>query len=161
MLFKTGGALDLMIGGDLEADPSRSQPAPGDLRLLVTMVKNQPIAMLYRAVVPGTTIRVPFSSPRRTVTIDRVEDVTNQVNLASKDGIFEVSIPLTTLGLKPAYEQVLRGDLGILRGNGFQTTQRVYWQKKATGLTADVPSEAMLTPHLWATWRFKAHESKP
>lgn len=48
------------------------------------------------------------------------------------------------------------GQVGILRGNGFQTTQRVYWQNKATGLTADVPGEAMLTPNLWGRWRFTA-----
>jgi hypothetical protein len=40
----------------------------------------------------------------------------------------------------------LRGDIGILRGNGFQTTQRVYWSNKAAGITADVPREAELTP---------------
>jgi hypothetical protein len=33
---------------------------------------------------------------------------------------------------------------------------RVYWSNKATGLTSDVPSEAMLTPQLWGTWQFVA-----
>ena len=45
--------------------------------------------------------------------------------------------------------QSLKGDIGVLRGNGFQTLQRVYWSNKATGITADVPSEAQLTPQLW------------
>ena len=34
----------------------------------------------------------------------------------------------------------------MLRGSGGQTTQRVYWSNKATAITADVPSEAELTP---------------
>ncbi|HEY0912064.1 MAG TPA: hypothetical protein VGD75_17725, partial [Bradyrhizobium sp.] len=40
--FKTGGALDLMIGSDSAASPSRNQPAPGDLRLLITLLKGKP-----------------------------------------------------------------------------------------------------------------------
>jgi hypothetical protein len=51
--------------------------------------------------------------------------------------------------LKPEPGQLLRGDIGILRGNGTETTARVYWSNKATGITSDVPSEAMLTPMLW------------
>ena len=47
-------------------------------------------------------------------------------------------------------------DLGVLRGSNFQTTQRVYWSNKATAITADVPSEAELTPKLWGKWRIIA-----
>jgi hypothetical protein len=34
--------------------------------------------------------------------------------------------------------------------------QRVYWSNKATGIPADVPSEAELTPQLWGRWEFVA-----
>ncbi len=68
---------------------------------------------------------------------------------------YEISIPLTALGLTAAEGQSIKGDIGILRGNGFQTLQRVYWNNKATGITADVPSEAELTPALWGKWVFK------
>jgi hypothetical protein len=154
-LFKTGGALDLMIGADANADEKRGQPAVGDSRLLVTFVKNKTVALLYRAVVPGTLEPVPFSSPWRTITLDRVEDVSAQVQLAGTNGDFEISIPLATLGLKPQPGQKLKGDLGILRGNGFQTVQRVYWSNKASGIVADVPSEAELTPSLWGRLEFR------
>jgi hypothetical protein len=96
---------------------------------------------------------VKFSSPWRTVTLDRVEDVTADVQLADNGaGHYEFSIPLKTLGV--AFEKVqpgtrLRGDLGVLRGNGSQTLQRVYWTNKATAIVSDVPSEAQLTPQLW------------
>jgi hypothetical protein len=50
----------------------------------------------------------------------------------------------------------LRGDIGVLRGDGDRTVQRAYWHNKATGLTSDVPSEAELTPQLWGRWEFRA-----
>ena len=153
-LFKTGGALDLMIGADAAADEKRGKPVAGDVRLLVTQVKGRTVATLYRAVVPGTADPVPFSSPWRTITLDRVEDVSAQVRLAGTNGNFELSIPLAVLDLKPQPGQRINGDLGILRGNGFQTVQRVYWANKASGITADVPSEAELTPRLWGRCEF-------
>ena len=164
MLFKTGGALDLMLGTDPSANPKRDKPVAGDLRLVVTMAKGKPMAALYRAVVPNSPNPVPFSSPWRTVMFDRVDDVSAEIQLAAggeKDpkakgdhGIFEMSIPLAVLGLKPEAGKSIKGDVGLLRGNGFQTMQRVYWQNKATGLISDVPGEAMLTPQLWGKLQF-------
>ena len=83
-LFKTGGALDLMIAANPNADPKRNQPIEGDMRLIITQVKGKTKALLYRAVVPGTKEAVPFSSPWRTITLDKVEDVSEQVQLAAK-----------------------------------------------------------------------------
>ncbi len=155
--FKTGGCLDLMIGADPRADAHRANPVPGDLRLLVTLVRDKPLALLYRAVVPGTKDPVPFSSPWRTITIDRVDDVSDQLQFAASEGNYELSIPLSVLSLKPVAGQVLQGDVGILRGNGFETLHRVYWSNKATAITSDVPSEAMLTPRLWGRWVLGGH----
>jgi hypothetical protein len=164
--FKTGGALDLMLGTDPKADRTAHRPVAGDLRLLVTRVSDKAgdktggkiLAILYRPVVPGTKQPVPFSSPWRTITLDEVKDVSDQVLLAGADGNFELSIPLAVLGLRPEDGQAIRGDLGVLRGNGFQTLQRVYWHNKATGITSDVPSEAELTPWLWGVLKFQAGE---
>jgi hypothetical protein len=154
--FKTGGALDLMIGTDPKANPKRSKPVAGDIRLLVYQVKGQTKALLYRAVVPGTRNPVPFSSPSQTITLDQVQDVSDQVQLFSANGNYAFSIPLKTLGLSPAAGQSVKADIGILRGNnGIQTNQRAYWSNKATGITSDVPSEAELTPELWGTWVFR------
>lgn len=154
--FKTGGCLDLMLAVNPAADPKRSNAAEGDLRLLVTLVKGKPKALLYRAVVPGVKDPVPFSSPWRTITLDRVDDVSADVQLAGAGGNYELSIPLATLGLKPTAGQSLKGDIGILRGNGAATTARVYWSNKATGITSDVPSEAALTPLLWGRLEIKS-----
>jgi hypothetical protein len=156
--FKTGGALDLMLGpgGERKGDA----PIAGDLRLLVTRIAGKPRALLYRAVVPGTKEPVKFSSPWRTITLDRVDDVTADVQLADDGaGHYEFSIPLKTLGApfeKPQAGARLRCDLGVLRGNGTQTLQRVYWSNKATAIVSDVPSEAQLAPKLWGQLEFAA-----
>ncbi|QDU94739.1 NHL repeat-containing protein [Lignipirellula cremea] len=150
-LFKTGGALDLMLATDPAADPQRREPAQGDLRLLVTQVDKETKALLYRPVSPNAQgEKVPFSSPWRTITFDQVKDVSDQVQLATDGkGFYEISVPLALLGLAPQAGSSTKGDIGVLRGNGSETTARSYWSNKATGITADVPSEAALTPHLW------------
>jgi len=152
--FKTGGALDVMIGCNSGADNKRAAPVEGDIRFLVTQVKGKTLALVYRAVVPGTAKPVPFSSPWRTITIDRVDDVSGSVQLAAADGIYEISVPLSDLGLNPKAGATIKADLGILRGDGTHTLHRVYWRNKGTAITSDVPSEAMLTPHLWGRWIF-------
>ncbi|MCY3017505.1 MAG: hypothetical protein NTW87_00540 [Planctomycetota bacterium] len=153
--FKTGGCLDVMIGTDPKASEKRGEPAPGDVRLLVTRVKNKTLALLYRAKVPGAKDPVPFSSPWRTITIDKVDNVSEQVEFGSNEGNYEIAIPLATLGLRPAAGMAIKADVGVLRGDGMQTTQRVYWSNKGTAITSDVPSEAMLTPSLWGKWVFE------
>ncbi|WP_345689090.1 hypothetical protein [Novipirellula caenicola] len=152
-LFKTGGALDIMLGTDLAAKADRAEPAPGDLRLLVTQVKGKTRALLYRASVPGTQQPVAFSSPWRTIYLDSVQDVSDKLKLASDgSGNYEVQVPLSVLEWQPTLGETYHADLGVLRGNGGQTNQRVYWSNKATAITADVPSEAELTPKLWGRW---------
>ncbi|MBA3936287.1 MAG: hypothetical protein H0X38_02410 [Planctomycetes bacterium] len=154
--FKTGGCLDLMLGTDPDADPRRTEAVAGDLRLLVTRVKDQTRAMLYRAVVPGTAKPVPFSSPSRTITLDRVDDISAQVEFAASDGVFEVAVPLAVLAWQPRPGTTVKADLGILRGDGANTLQRVYWSNKGTAIVSDVPSEAQLTPALWGRWEIVA-----
>jgi hypothetical protein len=165
-LFKTGGCLDLMIGADAKADPKRANPVAGDQRLLVTRVKGKTVAVLYQQVAPGQTAHsAEFTSPIKTVKFDSVIDVSDKVELTDtqetdKTGKpagtrYVFSIPLEVLHLSPASGQSIRADVGVLRGNGFQTLQRAYWSNKATGLVSDVPSEAELTPKLWGTWKFE------
>jgi hypothetical protein len=164
-LFKTGGAFDLMLGTDPNSDTQRKSAAAGDLRLLVALVKGMPVAVLYRPVAPsGRKNSTLFESPLRTIRFDDVEDVSRYVQLikgtdaspanGSSNSNFEFSLPLEVLGLKPTPGLTLRGDIGVLRGDGLRTVQRVYWSNKATGLVSDVPSEAELTPQLWGTLKF-------
>jgi hypothetical protein len=138
-----------MIGTNPKADPKRQQPVAGDLRLLASMQAGKPKAMLYRAVVPGTPAdeAVPFISPVGSVSFDRVDDVSAEVELVQQGGDIELSIPLTTLGMAVQDgETILQGDIGILRGTGAMTTQRLYWNNLNTAINSDIPSEARLQP---------------
>jgi hypothetical protein len=159
--FKTGGALDLMIATDANAKPDRAKPVAGDQRLIITRVKEdrkqRDWAVLYQAVVPGTTDsqKVPFTSPVQSISFDKVTDVSSQIKLASDGGNFEAAIPLSLLGLSLQKGMQVKGDVGVLRGTPGKTSQRVYWSNKATAITADVPSEAELLPRLWGTLVFE------
>ncbi|HEY8965280.1 MAG TPA: hypothetical protein VIM58_02480, partial [Candidatus Methylacidiphilales bacterium] len=156
--FKTGGALDLMLGTRAEADPARPAPVEGDERLLVTRVGGKTKALLYRAVVPGTPPdqKVPFRAPWHEITLDRVDDVSGQVQFAEDGkGGYQIAVPLAVLGLSPQPGMRIKGDIGVLRGTGTATTQRVYWSNKATAIVSDVPTEAALTPNLWGVFEFR------
>jgi hypothetical protein len=70
--------------------------------------------------------------------------------------LFEFSIPLSALGIRPEAGSSVKADFGLLRGTPGQTSQRLYWHNKATGLLADVPGEALLEPSLWGTLTWSA-----
>ena len=169
-LFKTGGGIDLMIGTDPKADPARKSPVAGDERLLISQINDKTVAMLYHAVVPGTKTPVLFQSPVKSTTIDKIDDVSDSVRVATvttldekgtvKDAAYEVSVPLSILQLKVEPGTKVRADIGILRGNGYQSMQRVYWSNKATGLMSDLAYQAELTPPLWGTWVFESPPKK-
>ncbi len=161
-MYKNGGCIDLMIGTDVGSDRKRTSPVAGDLRLLVTKAKGKTVAMLYRAVVPGTEEknRVLFESPIGKVWFDRVDDISSQLQLAQDGGNAEFSVPLAALGFSPKAGDSVLADFGILRGNGTQTIQRLYWNNLNTNLVSDIPSEARLQPANWGVWTFRAYHSK-
>ena len=161
LLFKTGDSVDLQIGADPDADPNRTQPVPGDQRLLIGLFKGKPIGVLYRHRVPGTPEagRIGFSSPWRTEYVDRIDrlDPANiGVARAPKGYAVEAVVPLELLGLKPQPGNRYKIDFGILSADsgGSVTVARSYWANQATGLVNDAPGEIMLHPCLWGTVRF-------
>lgn len=149
LIFKTGGALDLQIA-------TRSERSGGQkhLRLLVARVHGELKAIVYRDGFAGAAERdrVRFDSPIGTVYFDRVENVTKSLTLAQSKGDYELSIPLAVLRFDPRHGVEVLGDLGVLRGDGAQTTSRVYWNNLDTGLVSDVPSEARLRPDHWGVF---------
>ena len=155
ILFKSGGALDLMIGANRITNADRQEPVEGDVRLLITQVKGKPRATLYRAVVPNTpeAQKVLFESPVGKVLFDEVRDVSSEIKLAQNGGNYEISVPLSLLGMKAETNVDTLGDIGVLRGNGSQTIRRQYWNNLNTAIVSDVPSEARLQPRNWGTWK--------
>jgi hypothetical protein len=157
-LFKRGGSVDIMLETSPPEYRKDSNPIAGDLRLLVTKVKGQTRAILYKPVVPGTAQkdRLLFDSPVGAVYFDAVVDVSEHVKLAQVGGDVEISIPLNVLGFKPNLGQEFRADMGVLRGDGAQTIQRLYWNNTDTVIVSDVPSEARLMPANWGIWKIEA-----
>ena len=147
-LFKSGGALDLMLGN-----------VAGGQRLVVSQVGGKTVATLYRprdADAGGEPVKyISMLGLNKTVSFDLVREVSDQVQLAQNGTNYEISVPLALVKLE-AKSPSFSGDIGVLRGNGFSTTQRVYWHNKATGLTADLASEAELTPQLWGRFEMGA-----
>ncbi|WP_322048495.1 hypothetical protein [Paraburkholderia sp. J67] len=162
-LFATGGGIDLMLGANADADPNRSNAVQGDERLVVSRVHDMTKAMLYRPVAPSDGLApITYSSPLRTLHFDRVDEVSDKVDVSierqaggnAPSVLYKISVPLGVLGLNATAGRTLAGDIGVLRGNGFQTLQRAYWSNKAGGLVSDLPGEAELTPNLWGKLRF-------
>ena len=153
LLFKTGDAVDLMLG------PQPDRKGAGDVRVLMTIARGQPVAMVYRKVVPGAPAanRVPFAAPWHTIYFDRV-GAARDAQIATgpiEGGYFvEARIPWKDLGVQPKPGLKLRGDVGILfaENGGRVTVSRQYWSNKATGLVNDIPGEADLTPNLWGAF---------
>jgi len=167
-LFKTGAAVDLQLALDPKADPAREAPVEGDLRLLMTYNNGQYVAVLYRAVVPGTAPEATWvvASPVGRVTFDEVR-LLKGAQMACQNTergyVFEAAVPLKELGLEPKEGLRLKMDWGVLvadRG-GNAVTQRLYWANKATDVIADAPSEARLHPNLWGTIRFHGVRTSP
>lgn len=152
LLFKSGDAVDLMIG------PEKSATGAGNARILLSKMGGQPVAIVNQKVAPDAapTEKFDFASPWRTITFDRVVR-SRQISVGSgpiRDGYFvEAVIPWKVLGIAPHSGLKLRGDVGVLFADngGATTVSRQYWSNKATGLVNDVPGEADLTPGLWGT----------
>jgi DNA-binding beta-propeller fold protein YncE len=159
ILFKGGNLLDIQLATDPAADPKRTKPAPGDVRLLVTRQQGKPLAVIYRPKVKGFTGQaLVLKSPTGQEPFDAIE-VSDQVRLEHKKtpaGFSAlVTIPLGALGWVPQPSSMVRLDLGYLFGNatGNQCAQRAYWANAGptAGIIGDVPSESRLEPAQWGT----------
>jgi hypothetical protein len=159
MLFKGGNLLDIQLATDPQADPKRTQPVPGDVRLLVTRQQGKPVAVMYRPKVKGFKGEpVVLKSPTGQESFDAIE-VTDKVRLeyqktpAGFDSV--VTIPLSLLGWTPQPSSTVRLDVGYLFGNatGNQCAQRSYWANSSptAAIIGDVPTESRLEPRQWGT----------
>ena len=153
LLFKTGDAVDLMIG------PHKSAGGIGDTRVLLSFPDKRAVAVLNQKRAPGAPAseKFEFASPWRSFAFDRVVTL-RDVKLASgpiKGGTFvEAAIPWKDLGIAPQSGLQLKADVGALFGDagGNTTIARHYWSNGQTNLVNDVPGEADLTPQLWGSW---------
>jgi hypothetical protein len=159
LLFKGGGAIDLQLCTDAASTADRSKPVLGDLRLLVAQHQGRPTATLYRPVADNTRNRETFTSTVQTVAIDEILDASESLQLKEKHtaerSFYEFSIPLEVLRLEPSAGQSLRGDIGVLVGNGVETAVRAYWHNKRMTIVTDIPTEASVFPQHWGRLHFE------
>jgi hypothetical protein len=153
-LFATGDSVDLQLGADPSADPNRSEPAVGDLRLLISVFEGKPVAVLYRWRVKEGSQPVTFTCPWRSCTVDRVDVVKDAtVKIARRAGgyVLQAAVPLAAIGFSPQAGKTYKLDLGVIFSDakGDNRAARVYWSNKTTGLVSDVPGEIMAAPNLW------------
>jgi hypothetical protein len=157
IVFKGGNLLDVQLAADPAADPERTGPAPGDVRLLVTRRQGKALAVVYRPRVKGFRGQpVVLKSPTGQESFDAIE-VSDRVRLEYQKtpaGFHAVvTVPLSVLGWAPRPASTVRLDLGYLFGNstGSQCARRAYWANTGppAGIIGDVPSECRLEPHRW------------
>lgn len=165
LLFKTGDSVDLQLGTNAAANPQRSVPVPGDLRLLIAPFQGKATAVLYRHRVPGSTNPATFISPWRSEKVDVVRILENaRVTVLVERGRYrlEAAIPLADLAWTPHADSRLQADFGALFGDpeGKATMLRSYWSNQATNLVNDVPGEIMLSPNLWGALTIAGEEDR-
>lgn len=171
-IFKTGAAVDVQLGANSKADPDRRQPVEGDLRLLITVSKGKPMAVLYRPICPAAPQdqRWETSTPAGgAASFDQVVTMPS-TRIAAKNWSegysVEAAIPHKDFGLIISNGLLLKLDWGVLTTDeGHITRTRQYWANPMATGVSDEPTEARLEPHLWGHVRFTdshaAAESAP
>jgi hypothetical protein len=164
-LFQFGDGFDLNLGLDPKADPRRQEAVPGDIRLVISMVAEKPMAMLYRYKVPGGSSHpVTFTSPVGEIVIDEIRELTDaKISIQRHSGdeqtwTLEAAIPWKSLGgMAPTGKTSLKGDVGVLVSDpsGLRAITRYYWANHSNVVMSDLPSEARVLPGLWGEFKFE------
>ena len=148
--FITGDCVDIMLATDPKADPARRNAAMGDIRLILTELRGEPLAVLYRPVTGGAAAPVQMLA----TTIDEVlrlpADCNPVIRRYEASYVLSARIPLATLGLSAAHGE-LYGDVGVIYGDatGRDRDQRLYYYNTSTTMISDLTTEASLNPDKW------------
>ncbi len=157
LMFKGGNALDIQIATDPEANPERTTPAAGDLRLLISRREGQPHAVLYRPKVAGFDgDPIRLTSPTGEESFESIAVLQGvKLDYRRNERGFDVTatIPLERLDWHPHPQTVVRMDLGYLFGNesGNTCAMRAYWANNSptAAVVNDIPHESRLEPGQW------------
>ncbi len=155
LLFKTGDACEVFLATDPSADPQRTRPAPGDIRLLFSVMEGQPVCLLYEPVVrEGERAPRVFSSPVSAEAFDRVvllKEASVAVTRTAEGYVLEAAVPLAALGFAPEAGMLTKGDTGVVFSDraGSRNVLRVAYANPDTAIVNDIPTEARLEPGKW------------
>ena len=158
-LYATGDTVDFQFGADPDADPARTEPVAGDLRLSIGNLNGKPTAVLYRFVSEKKNPRVFTSGVVQGYQVDLVEQLDLPIELRKENNRYtvEVKIPFALLGVKPGAGTVFHGDFGATHADpaGERTKLRTHWANQQTGLVDDVVFELQITPKNWGELTFE------
>jgi len=162
-MYARGDTVDFQLGTDPKADPKRTKPVLGDLRLSIGNCRGKPTAVVYRPVATEKAPRKFFSGvvkngyEMQSVKVLDAARIEVKADPRRKRYVVEAAIPLAAIGLKPAPGITVTGDVGATFGDpdGKDTLLRSYWNNQATGLVADEVFELMLEPKNWGRLTFE------
>jgi len=157
-LFKTGDMVDIQISPQSN---KKSQPQSGDMRLMLGNYQGKAVAVMAKQV---DNNKNPvdshlYRSPVMGITFDTVKKLENAKVVIGKSVTgytIEASIPLADIGLTAQAGTLVTGDVGIITSDstGTKDSARIYYYNKDTGLTDDLPGEAILHPDKWGIFKF-------
>jgi hypothetical protein len=160
-LFKTGDAVDIQLGTNPGAS-AKTDPQPGDLRVVISQLGGKPVAVLMQPIDPSApeSAHQKYTSPVGTKSFDRVAILGSAkifVSVLDERYIVTAEIPLADLHLTARPGMTIRGDVGFISSNAAGTIDvaRTYWSNQHTNLVNDMPIEAWLTPDQWGTFEFR------
>ena len=151
LAFKSGDAVGVLLAADGQHDPNQA----GGVRVLVTLLGDQPTAVVYRPHGPGDQPFV-FESPVRKSSFQYVaKEPSITVQARRQEQSYEVvaSIPWSVIGVTPRDGSTLRGDVEALFGRqaGGGVERIVRWVDRQTNVVNDTPTEAEFFPGRWGT----------
>jgi hypothetical protein len=158
IVFKGGNLIDVQLACDATADPARTVPAVGDVRVLITRQNGKPLAVVYRprrATPPAE--RIVLRSPTGQEEFDEIgtsDRVAVDYRRSANGFTAVVTIPRDLLGWTVSEPgRLVRIDVGYQFGNssGNRTGQRAYWANNSAtaNIIDDIPNESRLEPARW------------
>lgn len=158
-IFVGGNCLDVQLATNTDAPADRKEPAPGDVRLIITRQKGKTMAVMFEPEVQGFDGEpILLESPVDRETFDRirvVEGIGLDYQEKAEGFTATATIPLDVLGWNPVSGQGVKMDVGYIFGDktGRNALKRAYWSNNSfeANVVNDLPDESRLNPEFWGT----------
>lgn len=159
-LYATGDTVDLQIGLEEKADPKRTEPTAGDLRVSIGNFQGEPKVVGFRKVSERKQPKVFSSGLVSSYPMDWVGELKPAALKVSTDQdgyTVQVALPWTELGRRPQPGESVKLDFGVTYGDakGLDTLLRNHWSNQRTGLVNDEVFELKMEPAFWGAAKFE------
>ncbi len=159
-LYATGDTVDLQVGMDEAANPKRTEPGKGDIRISVGNFKGKPKVVGYRKVSEQKKPKTFSSGVVANYPMDWVGELkAKELKVTtSKDGYtVEIALPWSELGRCPKPGESVNLDFGVTYGDakGLDTMLRNHWSNQHTGIVNDEVFELKMESNFWGAAKFE------